>query len=445
MRALTGSLEHLEPSALLRLLAAIRPTGVLELVTAAGALRLEVIEGRAVRPATSDLKRAPAILTCNGGDFRFEPRKGRPDDRETVELTALLEVAQVVGGTSGPGPEIADVEIERLLAGEILELSRPEISSIHVLPQAPPDNPLDELLAELERTAPDELLLAQVGVVAADPRLWAGPLGSAFARRGWRLHVVRCVDELPGDGLDAVVVHHQLAVSRAGREDYWIDLVRRVTLTGRPVVWVGPLGDASWVYRIVEAGAACVVPPPVGGAGDAVHRFAAAMCRVVDRLLATPPQRPEGELPESVVELVDALVHGADADRALSALLQLASGSLSRGAVILVDETAFRLRAGFGYPLGSGASALPRGVGVLERIVRSGTSVESLDPDSGGALQLAQMFGLERLDRATCVIPLGSGGAIVGLLIGDREGRELTELRELTALARRLGGLVIAG
>lgn len=445
MRTLTGSLEHLEPAALLRLLSAIRPSGLLELRTTAGALRLEVVEGRAVRPSTSDLQRAAAVLGCHGGEFRFEPREVHPGDRDMLDLTALLEVAHVIDPTSGTGPVIADIEIERLLAGEIFELSRPDIPAIHVLPQAPPENPIDELLEELERTAPDELLLANVGVVASDPRIWSGPIGSAFRRRGWRIRVIGSAEELPVADLDVVVIHHHLAVSRAGREEEWLDLVRRVAAAGRPLVWVGPTADAAWVYRIVDAGAAFILPSPPGSTGEPAQRFAASLCRVIDRLVSAPRPGSDGELPASVVELVDTLVHGADADRSLGSLLQLASGTVTRGAVILVDETAFRLRAGFGYPLGTGVPALPRGVGVLERIVRSGAATEALDPDSGGAVQLARMLGLERLGPETCVIPLGSGGSIVGLIVGDREGRELPDLRELVALARRLGGLVVAG
>lgn len=445
MRTLTGSLDHLEPAALLRLLSAIRPSGVLELRTVAGALQLEVVEGRAVRPSASDLQRAAVVLGGHGGEFRFEPREVHQGDRETIDLAALLEIAHVIDPASGSGPPIADIEIDRLLAGEIFELSRPDMPNIHVLPQAPPENPIDELLEELERTAPDELLLANVGIVASDPRLWTGPIGSAFRRRGWRMHVVGSIDELPVADLDVIVVHHHLAVSRAGREDEWLALVRRVTAAGRPLVWVGPTADVAWVYRIADAGAAFILPPPPGTTGDTVQRFAGSVCRVVDRLVSAPRPGTEGELPASVVELVDTLVHGADADRSLGSLLQLVSGTLTRGAVILVDETAFRLRAGFGYPLGTGVSALPRGVGVLERIVRSGAATEGLDPDSGGAIQLARMLGLERLEPETCVIPLGSGGSIVGLIVGDREGAELTELRELVALARRLGGLVVAG
>ncbi len=445
MRTLTGSLEHLEPAALLRLLSAIRPSGLLELRTAGGVLQLEVVEGRAVRPSTSDLQRAAVVLGCHGGGFRFEPRDVGPSGRETIDLATLLEVAQVIDPTSGSGPPIDDIEMERLLAGEIFELSRPDLPNIHVLPQAPPENPIDELLEELERTAPDELLLANVGVVASDPRIWSGAIGSTFRRRGWRIRVVGFIAELPITDVDVVVIHHHLAVSRAGREDEWIDHVRRVAAAGRPLVWVGPTADAAWVYRIVDAGAAFILPSPPGTTGEPVQRFAASLCRVVDRLVSASRPWADGELPASVVELVDTLVHGADADRSLGSLLQLVSGTLTRGAVILVDETAFRLRAGFGYPLGTGVSALPRGVGVLERIVRSGAATEGLDPDSGGAVQLARMLGLERLEPETCVIPLGSGGSIVGLIVGDREGAELAELRELVALARRLGGLVVTG
>jgi hypothetical protein len=189
---------------------------------------------------------------------------------------------------------------------------------------------------------------------------------------------------------------------------------------------------------------AFLLPPPATGSGEPMQRFTVSLCRVIDRMLMPPTAPSEHELPGSVADLVDTLLHGADADQALSSLLQLASGSLNRAAVILVDETAFRLRAGFGYPLGPARVALPRGVGVLERIVRSGASVEGIDPEGGGTVQLAQMLGVHRLPQATCVIPLGSGGSIVGLLVGDCEGREMPDLHALTVLARRLGGLVVA-
>ena len=207
-------------------------------------------------------------------------------------------------------------------------------------------------------------------------------------------------------------------------------------------MWIGPLVDGVWVYSLVGAGAAFLMPPPPGDSGEPVHRFIEAVSKVVERQLVRPA-KVGSDVPHAVAELVDAVLHEADPELALGLLLQLAAGVLSRGAVMMVDETAFRCRAGFGYPLNPAATALPRGVGLLERIVRSGEAMMPLDPEAAGSLQLARVVGVPRLRSATALIPLGSGGSIVGVLVGDRGDHDLPELGELVLLARRLGGFLI--
>jgi hypothetical protein len=109
----------------------------------------------------------------------------------------------------------------------------------------------------------------------------------------------------------------------------------------------------------------------------------------------------------------------------------------------MVEETAIRCRAGFGYPLDRDDTALPRGVGLLERVIRSGEALTEIEPVAGGALRLARVLGVAELPEATAVIPLGRGGAAAGLLVADREGGPLPDLAELILLAGRLGGVIV--
>jgi hypothetical protein len=109
----------------------------------------------------------------------------------------------------------------------------------------------------------------------------------------------------------------------------------------------------------------------------------------------------------------------------------------------MVEETAIRCRAGYGYPLNRKATALPRGVLFLERVVRTGEATAGVNPDSGAALQLARVLGIDRLEDQTAVIPLGTAAHVVGLLVADREGQPLPDLKEITVLALCLGGIVV--
>ena len=120
-RILSGSLEHLAPTALLRLVSATSPSGVLELDTADGSLRLEVDRGRVKMPSRSELASAGRILACRRGEFRFSPHGVPPHEGEVLSLTAFAEAA---GGAA------SNQEVDRLLKEELLEDIRKLIGSL---------------------------------------------------------------------------------------------------------------------------------------------------------------------------------------------------------------------------------------------------------------------------------------------------------------------------
>jgi len=426
-RTLTGSLSQLSPPALLRLLSATSPSGVLELVTDAGALRLEVGHGRIRVPSEDELHHAERVLGSRDGRFRFEPCELREPDGSTIGLGELLSGQAVVAGSVEPG-EAAAAPAE-----------------IHVLSPAAAGNPLEEMLADLEQTAPDELLLAQVGVVATDPRLWRGALEVAWRRRGWNVVLSGDPRTVDPAGLDLLLLHHRLSVTRVGSEEDWLDLVRRSAAAGTavPVVWVGPLADSAWVYRLLEAGVHAILPPPASDHGDSVLRFAAALERVVARELRIGGASTDAGLSGGLADLVDAMLRDADTDQAAGVLLQLAAERVTRGAVLLVEEAAIRCRAGFGFPLERGSLVLPRGLALLERVIRARRAVLGVEPDSAAAVQLARAVGVGRLPADSAIIPLGSPLGVSGLLVVDREGLPLPDLRELELVGGRLGGVVV--
>ncbi|MEJ2189203.1 MAG: DUF4388 domain-containing protein [Acidobacteriota bacterium] len=201
-RALSGSLEHLAPQALLRLVSATSPSGVLELVTEVGSLRLEVERGRVAVPSPDDLRHAARVLRCVDGFFRFEPTEPPGIEGEGLSLTAFADAALASGRESSSSDP--SVEIERLLDEEVFEIAQLEDRpNIHVLPSEPPQNPLEDLLADLEAEAPGELLFAQVGVVAQDPTVWRGSLESGWRRRGWEVHQFGKTEAVPLEGSSA--------------------------------------------------------------------------------------------------------------------------------------------------------------------------------------------------------------------------------------------------
>lgn len=436
-RTLTGSLVDLSPQAVLRLVATAAPSGVLEIATDAGALHLEISRGRIAAPSDDELRHAARVLEGRAGTFRFEPCELRPPGGATVELLELADLA-------GRAPAVRMQFQFHELPQDELAVTRPA-PPVHELPRATPDNPLDDMLTELEATAPGELLLTQVGVVAADPRMWRGGLDTAWRRRGWQVRLLGTPCDVPLAELDVLIVHHQLSVTRVGRHEDWLDLVRSAAAArpAVPTVWVGPLADGPWVYRLVAAGVQGLLPPPAADHGEAASRFAAALETVVDRVLRGARSEPERLHLGGVGELVDAVLHDADPDQAVGALLQVAADRLVRGAVLTVEEVAVRCRAAFGYPLARGRAALPRGVGLLERVIRSGAAVTAVEPTAAGAIELARVLGVEQLPAATAVIPLGPRGGVSGLLVVDCEGGPLPELAELVMVASRLGGAIV--
>jgi len=427
------------------LLSATLPSGILELVTDAGSLRLEVVRGRVPVPSLEELRHAGKVLRCVDGAFRFEPSELRPLEGESLTLTAFAEAAHA--------PErgmdssfAADIDVDRLIAGDIVDLAQPaRLTNIHVLPQAPLENPLDELLSDLEATAPGELLLTQVGVVAQDPRVWRGSLESNWRRRGWQLKHFRTPSEVPHEQLDALVLHQEHPIETIEQESSWVELILRSAEAEPmvPVVWIGRSTDPKWMQRMIDAGISFLMPAPRGHSGKAASRFAESLAQVLDRQLRLRQLLAQPVYPPAVCELVDALLHGADSEQAVGSLLQLASDDFLRGAVLTVEETAIRCRAGFGYPLNRNATALPRGVGLLEKTIRSGDVAVGIDPDAGGAKQLARVLGIDNLSQQTAVIPLGAGTSVGGLLVVDRDSQPLPDLSDLALLACCLGGIAM--
>ena len=435
-RVLVGSLEHLAPPALLRLVSATSPSGVLEIETADGVLRLEVERGRVAAPTKSDLEAAGKILGSQHGEFRFTPGEVERVQGEVMSLTAFAEVA---------GAAASHLNMEFLLEDEFNEIPNPlPQTKIHVLPTQPLQNPLDELLSDLEAEAPGELLFTTVGVVTQDPRWWRGALEMDWYRRGWQIQRMGFLDSIDFEGLDLLVVHHQQGSARVGSEEDWLDLIRRANdqQPPLPVVWVAPLADPAWTHRLIEAGVAFLMPAPQSEAGDATIRFAESLSRVVDRQIQAQQREGRAPLPTGVSELVGALLSESDPDQGISSLLQLAAEHFTRGAVLMAEDTAIRCRAGFGYSLDGSTAVLPRGIALIERVIRSGEAFTSIESGTSGSSRLANVLGDSELPSATALIPLGRCGAVVGVLVADREGEELPDVADLVLLVGRLGGVV---
>jgi hypothetical protein len=436
-RVLSGSLEHLAPAALLRLVSATSPSGVLELDTADGSLRLEVDRGRVRMPSRSELASAGRVLACHHGGFRFSPHEVSAHQGEVLSLTAFAEAA---------GAAASNKRVDRLLKEELLEVSLPlSHANIHVLPSEPPQNPLDYLVADLEVDAPTELLVARVGVAVQDSRWWRGSLEREWRRRGWLVRYFSVAEDVDINAVDLLVVHHQQTGSWVGREVQWLQVIGRAAAADPPlpVVWVAPLGDAGLVHQLIEAGVSFLMPAPQAEASESMVRFAADVSLVVERHLRARQSEGHSALPPGVTELVGALLSENEPDQGISSLLQLAAEHFERGAVLMAEETAVRCRAGFGYPLNRNNTTLPREVGLLEHVIRTGEAVMAIDPESGEVGGLAEVLGVGALPAATAVIPLGRSGGVAGVLVADRQGRDLPDLDDLVLLAGRLGGAAV--
>lgn len=387
-------------------------------------------------PTKSDLEKAGKILDSRRGEFRFTPGGIQPVKGEVMSLTAFAEAA---------GAAASNLQMDLLLEDEFHDRSDllPQ-AKIHVLPTQPLQNPLDELLSGLEAEAPGELLFAKVGVVTQDPRWWRGALEMDWRRRGWQIQQLGFSDPIDIEDLDLLVVHHQQGSARVGSEEDWLGLIRRASelQPPLPVVWVAPLGDPAWTHQLIEAGVSFLMPAPQGEAGEATIRFVESLSRVVDRQIQAQQREGHDPLPTGVSELVGALLSESDPDQGISSLLQLAAEHFTRGAVLMAEVTAIRCRAGFGYSLEGSTAVLPRGIGLIERVIRSGEAFTTIEPGASGSNRLAAVLGVSELPSATALIPLGRCGAVVGVLVADREGEELPDVADLVLLVGRLGGVV---
>jgi hypothetical protein len=75
-------------------------------------------------------------------------------------------------------------------------------------------------------------------------------------------------------------------------------------------------------------------------------------------------------------------------------------------------------------------------------VIRSGEAFTTVEPGASGSNHLAGVLGIHELPSATALIPLGRCGAVVGVLVADREGQELPDVADLVLLVGRLGGVV---
>ena len=435
-RPLSGRLEHLGATDLLQLVSATSPSGVLEIDTLDGSLRLEMERGRVKAPTNSELERAGKILGCRSGDFRFTPGRVGPLVGDVVNLTAYVEAA---------GAAATDFEVELLLEEGPLEArAPPEVRPVHDLPDRAHQNPLDDLVLDLEAEAGEHMLFTEIGVVTLDPRWWWGNLELDWRRQGWRLQPLTGSDDEDLDGLDLIVVHHQQTGERAGFAQRLLSFSQRVSQIDPPVplVYVGPTEDPAWVHELIHAGASFLLPVPQGDTDDAVGKFAESLSLVVDRQLQLHRQESDPGLPPGVSEMVETLLADGGPDRGVSAVLQLAAEYFTRGAILIADEQTFRRRAGFGYRLRKAKTDLPRGVRPVEDVIRSGRALTEIEPDSAGAGQLARSLGVPELPPGTAIIPLGIEGAVAGVLVGDRGGDELPDLTDLIRLVQLLGAMV---
>ncbi len=437
-KKLVGELAHLGFGELLQLLNAAGATGRVTIDGPAGPFEMIVVGGKTTRPTSDGLTTLRKLFSATEGRFRFEQDLDLTLDEKLVSL-GILEDLSTRAGSAGLN---SDLQLEKLLKTSFSEpLPDARIREIHHLTPGELEDPMAELVEDLQDLAPEDLQLAQVGVVASDPRLWRGTVEQDWRRRGWEMKL------LPGsdaglEGIDLVVVHHQLSVTRVGSEGEWLAMVKEACSSARsiPLVWVGPLGDPRWVERLVEAGVSFLLPPPAGDRGEPLVRFHAALASIVERLLERG--RRGFSQQSAFARLAETLFSEGEEASGVATVLQVAARSLDRAAVIRVEPTSFRSMAGFGYALHEGLRALPRGIAILEHAARGRETVIGLTDPGQGRRQLARLLGVEHVASNTCVVPLQAGGRPVAVLVGDREGDDLTDLDDLIRLAPKLGLLL---
>jgi hypothetical protein len=440
-RVVTGNLEHLTASTVFSLLGATERSGVFTFDTPEGSQQIRVDRGRVTLPELETCRQLHRVLSSQVGTFQFSEQPVEKLEGDIVSLTGLVEIVRARGERT---PFASDLDFDELLS-EDPETPPPE-TKVVMLSEAPIEDPIQDLLTDLESMDPDEVLVSPIGVLANDPRMWRN-VEREWRKRGWQQRLLASPNDVALDEIDLLIVQHSLSTTRVGHEDDWVDLIRRASSRAPqvPVLWVGPLGDPIWVHRLVSAGVSFLLPPPAGSTGETASRFLASVQRVADRLLMQRGETPANELPSSLVQLMDALLSDSDPQAAVTAILQVAAVHFTRGALLTVEETAFRCSAGFGFLLAPGAGLLPRGIGLLERVVRSRRPLIGIEEThSGGARQLGKLLGLDTLEGGTSIVPLLDGECVVGLLVGDRCGEDqpAEELDELVLLGQRLGGLV---
>lgn len=395
MRAIVGRLADLSLPELLRLLAAASASGELALRNGEGVCQLRVasgmVEGVFALPVLAAFHRRE-------GSFSFRP---------------------------GPVPAQADWQpMEEFL----VRLAR--------LPWVRSQQAKDEL-SDLRESLSEVALVSatrRVLVVAGDPRPYRS-LEVAWAKRGWEVEITSS-PVWPAEGrFDALVVHLPGSATLAGQGDLWLALLRTAQeqKPGIPVVWVGGLADARLRHEAVQAGAAFLLPAPVGEVGEAARWFREDLTAVLERLLQKPTSPVAGE-GWAFREFFLALHAETTPEETRASLLRLAAHSFARGLLVAVADEHLDVLGGFGFsPI---PRRLPRGIEVLERVIAEGVRLEEQSFSQGIA-------GLVGSGESLWAFPLRRREGTVGLLLasGKYPTADLRELAHVLAGAASLVGL----
>jgi len=119
-RRLSGSLSNLPPATILRVLSATATSGLLEIDSVAGTLRLEICNGRVPAASDGEIEHASRVLACAEGTFVFEPQDLEPTTGVTLPLTAYAEAARSWVQRKKTSFS-SEVDVERLLGGDLID------------------------------------------------------------------------------------------------------------------------------------------------------------------------------------------------------------------------------------------------------------------------------------------------------------------------------------
>ena len=86
-----------------------------------------MIEGRVPAASDEELEHAGRVLRCSDGTFHFEPQELEADQGITLPLTAYAEAA-LSWAERKRASFSSELDLERLVAGDLIDFSRPATS-----------------------------------------------------------------------------------------------------------------------------------------------------------------------------------------------------------------------------------------------------------------------------------------------------------------------------